>query len=90
MHIYEMPPWESEVPPAYPKLPLDRSPKSCALPVVAIVIYCIVFTYAPPPNTPRIELSVHDTCSKELVKEPKSSAVPVSYTHLTLPTNREV
>ena len=35
----------------------DRSPKSIAFPIDAIVIYSIVFTFPstePPPNTPRV------------------------------------
>ena len=83
-----------------PLLATNKSPKSFASPVVAIVTFSIAFVFGfPPENTPRMRSEQHPVISALAnMASPKSDAFPVvaiviksvSHTHLTLPTNREV
>ena len=54
-----------------------KSPKSCAFPVVAMVINCIVLVTPgalPPPKSPQTELEHPAGCSVATTKLPKSTA----------------
>ena len=63
----------------------DKSPKSVALPVDAIVIYSITFVDSPPgcvfkfppPLNPLVELQAPALLAARIVESPKSVALPV-------------
>ena len=66
--------------PASPYLATVKSPKSVALPVVAMVMYSITLELAPsvpPPNTPRVVEEQAPSILLSPVKSPKSVALPV-------------
>ena len=61
-------------------LPIDKSPKSCASPVVEIVTKVIVLSFAgsyPPPIIPRVGLANAPPASPFAIKSPKSFTPPV-------------